>query len=96
MNAADALRLHAEDTVAVLLRDAEAGENLRWRDDAASGEVTAREPIPLGHKISLAAVETDADVLKYGAVIGRSSRPITPGDHVHVHNLLSIRARRAP
>jgi altronate dehydratase small subunit len=34
-----------------------------------------------------------ADVLKYGQVIGRTSRAIKAGEHVHVHNVESARGR---
>jgi urease beta subunit len=30
-------------------------------------------------------------VIKYGAVIGQATRPIRVGDHVHVHNMKSLR-----
>ncbi|MGL4239706.1 MAG: UxaA family hydrolase [Beijerinckiaceae bacterium] len=93
---ADAIRLHADDTVAVALRDLPAGASIRWQGGAKTGEVAAREAIPLGHKISLAAVPAGAAVMKYGAPIGRATRAIAAGAHVHVHNLESARARRRP
>jgi altronate dehydratase small subunit len=34
-----------------------------------------------------------ANVLKYGQVIGRATRAIAPGEHAHVHNFDSARAR---
>jgi altronate dehydratase small subunit len=34
-----------------------------------------------------------ATILKYGQVIGRASRAIRPGEHMHVHNIESSRAR---
>jgi hypothetical protein len=34
-----------------------------------------------------------SEVLKYGAPIGRLTRPVTTGEHVHVHNLRSQRAK---
>ena len=33
------------------------------------------------------------NVLKYGEVIGKASRAISPGDWVHIHNVESARAR---
>jgi altronate dehydratase small subunit len=32
-------------------------------------------------------------VIKYAEVIGVASRPISVGEHVHVHNVESVRAR---
>jgi altronate dehydratase small subunit len=96
MTAADALRLHADDTVVVALRDIAAGERLTWRGAGAEGHMAARQAVPLGHKLSLAALPAGSEVRKYGAAIGRSAQAIAAGEHVHVHNIVSMRARRAP
>jgi altronate dehydratase len=93
MTAADALRLHAADAVVVALRDLAPGAPVRWRDGQSSGDVALKEPVPLGHKISLRAIRKGDPVLKYGAAIGVASRDIPAGAHVHIHNLSSDRAR---
>jgi altronate dehydratase len=90
---ADALRLSDADNVAVLLRDAAMGEKLTIRDGDGQIEIVARQAVPLGHKIALASIVAGGPVLKYGAVIGEASRSIAPGDHAHVHNIASRRAR---
>jgi hypothetical protein len=67
------------------------------RDQIAAGEavlvdgvtVTFVEALGLGHKIARQAVTKGDRVIKYGAPIGRASRAIAPGDHVHLHNLVS-------
>jgi hypothetical protein len=41
----------------------------------------------MGHKAALLAVAKGAPVVKYGAIIGHASMAISPGDHVHLHNL---------
>ena len=43
----------------------------------------------LGHKIARLPMVAGDRVIKYGASIGRASRAIAPGDHVHLHNLKS-------
>ena len=43
----------------------------------------------LGHKIARLPMAAGDRVIKYGASIGRASRAIAPGDHVHLHNLKS-------
>ena len=43
----------------------------------------------LGHKIARLPMAAGDRVIKYGAPIGRASRAIAPGDHVHLHNLKS-------
>lgn len=96
MTAADALRLHADDSVAVALRDLAPGVPARWRGAGAEGEITPAEAAPFGHKISLTAIRAGDPVRKYGAVIGLARADIPAGAHVHVHNLVSARARSAP
>ncbi|WP_298199641.1 UxaA family hydrolase [Novosphingobium sp.] len=73
------LRVHAEDSVAVALRPLEAGEQVLG--------VTLQQPVAAGHKLALAAHGEGDAVIKYGLPIGRTTRPIEPGDHVHTHNL---------
>lgn len=53
--------------------------------------VSVEEAIPRGHKIALRDIDEGADVTRYGEVIGMATRPITTGQHVHVHNLISKR-----
>lgn len=90
----DAIRLSPDDNVATLLRAAEAGDRLRVRCRAEIVTVTAREPVPLCHKVSLAEIAAEAPVIKYGSPIGNASTSIPAGAHVHVHNMQSARARR--
>ena len=67
------------------------------RDQIAAGEAVMVEGVAvafpqalgLGHKIARLAVPAGDKVVKYGAPIGRASRAIAPGDHVHLHNLTS-------
>ncbi|MDB5455394.1 MAG: altronate hydrolase [Caulobacter sp.] len=73
----------ARDHVATALRDIAAGETL----DLHGQTVVARDDIPKGHKIAMRAVAAGGDVLKYGWPIGRATRAIAVGDHVHVHNV---------
>jgi (2R)-sulfolactate sulfo-lyase subunit alpha len=47
--------------------------------------------IPLGHKIALVELADGADGLKYKTKIGVTSKPISPGDYVHTHNIRSAR-----
>lgn len=48
---------------------------------------TARERVPRGHKMAVAAIATNEPVRKYGQIIGFASKPIIPGDCVHEHNV---------
>lgn len=93
MSEADAIRLSPEDNVATVLRAIRAGELLRVRCADTVTEVSAQEPIPLCHKISLTPIAAGAAVFKYGQKIGESVAPIAEGYHVHVHNMRSARAK---
>src|SRR5262249_60377867 len=73
------IRLSADDTVVVAVDPIAAGT-------VAAG-TTARERVPRGHKMAVAAIAPDAAVRKYGQVIGFASRAIAPGDWVHEHNV---------
>lgn len=75
------LVLNPADDVAIALDDVAAGDTPEGMD------VAARADIPTGHKIARRAVDEGGLVRRYGQVIGRASRRIAAGDHVHVHNL---------
>ena len=90
----DALAIHADDDVAVALRDLVAGESVAVR---RAGRVVACgvvDAIPLGHKFALRDLPTGTPIRKYGECIGAATADIHAGAHVHVHNLTSLRARR--
>lgn len=75
------IRIHEADDVAVALQDVPAGEAFQG--------VTAREPIPKGHKLALRPIAAGQSVIKYGLPIGRATQSILPGQWVHTHNLIS-------
>lgn len=75
----DFIHIHPSDNVAVALRPIPAGT-------VFSG-VTARADIPQGHKMALCAMESGAQVVKYGFSIGHATAPISAGDWVHTHNM---------
>jgi hypothetical protein len=45
--------------------------------------------IALGHKIARKQLAVGDRVLRYGISIGFITQPVTPGEHVHNHNLQS-------
>ena len=79
-----AIVIHPDDTVACLLRDHREGEC----PVLCSGFAAAlKSATPMGHKIALTVIRKGAPVIKFGAVIGHATVDITPGEHVHLHNL---------
>ena len=49
--------------------------------------VTATKRIPPGHKAAVREIKEGEPVRKYNQIIGFATQPISPGEHVHVHNL---------
>jgi altronate hydrolase len=49
--------------------------------------VHTRTAIPAGHKIAILPISSGDAVIRYGNVIGFALRDISPGEHVHVHNV---------
>jgi altronate hydrolase len=75
--------LHPEDNIAVARVPLSPGQEL-WIGDR---RIKALDPVPAGHKIALAPIAVGEAVRRYGQVMGRASRAIEPGRHVHTHNV---------
>lgn len=89
----DAIVIKAQDNVATAIRRIDAGEKIQVGSGEELLSLTATQEIPLGHKLALKDIADEEDILKYAAVIGRASCAIRKGDHVHVHNVESLRGR---
>ncbi len=84
----------AKDTVAVVVVEGvKAGQTLTgWvMDDDRTVELSARQDIPIGHKLALADMKVGDTVYKYGQDMGRVVAPIRAGEHAHVHNIKTKR-----
>ena len=80
------------DDVAVAVADLDPGPGrVGFLDESPAGDVQVREEVPLGHKVALVDIASGADVTEYGVTIGRATRDIATGDHVHVHNVKGVR-----
>jgi altronate hydrolase len=84
--------LHSDDSIVVAARDLVAGESFEF----AGATITLQQSVGLGHKLAVRQVSPGEPVLKYGQVIGFATQAITPGDHVHSHNLINGDAQRDP
>ncbi len=78
-----AIRLHESDNVAI------ARVPLSPGGEIVVGGVTVKvvDSVPAGHKVCIAAIGVGESVRRYGQAIGKTRMAITPGQHVHVHNL---------
>ena len=59
--------------------------------DDSDFSLTARQDVPIGHKIALKDLKTGDTVIKYGQDIGRIVADVAKGEHVHTHNLKTKR-----
>ncbi|MDR0880018.1 MAG: UxaA family hydrolase [Clostridioides sp.] len=59
--------------------------------DGSVEEITALEEIPVFHKLARNDIKCGEKIVKYGEHIGESSRDIKAGEHVHTHNVSSVR-----
>ena len=84
----------AKDTVAVVVVEGvKAGTELQgWiMDDDQTTAVTARQDIPIRHKVALKDMNPGDTVWKYGVDMGKVVAPIKAGEHAHVHNIKTKR-----
>ncbi|MEK7750689.1 MAG: UxaA family hydrolase, partial [Acidobacteriota bacterium] len=75
--------LNAADTVAIARARLAAGAPVRVQ----GVEIVLRDPVPAGHKVALKPIAAGGAILRYGQLMGRASRAIAPGEHVHTHNV---------
>lgn len=81
---------HENDNVVTALVPMEAGETFRLKNGGPY-EITIKEYIPFAHKCAIRNIRGGEKVIKYGESIGVATCDIEPGQHVHVHNLQSVR-----
>ena len=69
--------------VAVAVRDTGPGPaSAAYLDSGDRFEITARDAIPLGHKVALRDLAGQENVLEYGVPIGRTRDPVAAGEAV--------------
>ena len=82
LQAADlTIRLHPQDDVVIARVELPAGTMV------AKENIRVSVRVPAGHKVAVRAVAKGHPVHRYNQIIGFSTQPIAPGDHVHVHNV---------
>ena len=77
----------------VVVEGIRAGQHLSgWiMEDDKDIEVVAKSDIPIGHKVALKDYREGDTVIKYGVDIGKVVKPISKGEHLHVHNVKTKR-----
>lgn len=85
------LVLNEKDTVGVVMDDLRTGDIGVYLLAGKEYEVKVVQDIPIYHKIALTDMFEGENAYKYGQEIGRVTMDIQAGQHVHSHNLISIR-----
>ena len=88
-----AMIVNTADNVATALSDLATGDQVTLMGMGNLGGIKASQPVPFGHKIALISIAEGETIVKYGEVIGRATQRIMQGDHVHIHNVESLRGR---
>jgi altronate hydrolase len=78
-----AIHLHPSDNVAIARVPVAPGQTLR----VEGNEFQVKSNVPAGHKIALMRINPGEYIYRYGQRIGRASRPIEAGEHIHTHNV---------
>ena len=88
-----ALCIHETDNAAVVLSEVASGDEVIIQGGEKPGHLVACEEIPAGHKMALTSLKEGQFVIKYGEPIGKATRSIQIGEHIHTHNLVGLRGR---
>jgi len=83
----------AADDVGVAAMDLKVGEEVEavTLEGKLVAQVKLFEDVPLGHKVAMRDMASEKHILEYGRAIGYAVAPIAAGEHVHVHNIQSLR-----
>ncbi len=93
-NIPQALAHSPEDNVAVVVVEGlKAGTEalVVVTEDNTSFTVSAKDDIPIGHKLALKDFAVGDTVIKYGQDVGKIVAAVAKGKHVHTHNLKTKR-----
>lgn len=90
-----AIKIAKNDNVATALTDLNMGQIVEIVEESESIGTVLCEDIPAYHKFALSNFKIGDKVYKYGQVIGQVISEIKVGEHVHVHNIKSLRGGKS-
>ncbi|MFG6666141.1 galactarate dehydratase [Halomonas sp. HNIBRBA4712] len=76
------IQVHPSDNVAIVIEHGGLAEGVKINESC-----TTLMPIPQGHKVALAPIKENDDIVRYGEVIGTAVTAIERGAHVNEHNV---------
>lgn len=77
------IKINEKDNVVVALRDLAKGEIF----EIDNNKIEVKEDVKRGHKVAIADVSVDENIVKYGYPIGHAIKNIAVGEWVHTHNI---------
>ena len=60
-------------------------------ENDSTTHLTAKQDVPIGHKVALKELKSGETVWKYGEDIGITTANVGQGEHLHVHNMKTKR-----
>lgn len=84
------LLMDLKDNVVTCVAEVPKGSEVIYRKGKEICTITAEETIPYCHKIALVDFETGEEVMKYGELIGKTSRPVKKGYWISHENIYSV------
>lgn len=85
----NAILIDEKDNVITATESLQAGRAATYQKGRETKEIVLIEEIPKFHKIAIMDIKEKQPVLKYGQLIGETTRTISKGSHVHDHNMRS-------
>lgn len=86
----NALLMDEQDNVVTCVKEVPAGENVVYRKGDEVLSLEAKETIPYCHKIALNDMVKGTDVLKYGELIGKTTKDVPMGHWISHENICSV------
>ena len=80
-----AIQLHPDDNVVVCIQALQPREEILLSGNVATITVA----VGIGHKLACRYIRRGEPIIKYGVPIGTATEDISPGAHVHTHNVRS-------
>jgi (2R)-sulfolactate sulfo-lyase subunit alpha len=83
----------AADDVGVAVMELKAGEEIAvvTLEGQPVKDIRLVSDVPLGHKVAMRDLALEKPIIEYGRTIGAATTAIAAGEHVHVHNIKSLR-----
>lgn len=85
------VKIDKKDNVIIAIEPINKTEDIKFLKDGKIITLQAIDNITIYHKIAVEDIKKGSPIIKYGEHIGQASREILKGEHVHTHNVNSVR-----